>query len=259
MFEISQLWVRIAGAAVFGILLLFFVNPLLLGIRNEGVYAGIVISVLGILYFSLNHLFGAKLDIAWKNDGFPRFLLCIAVGTVALAAALAIIFSICMGVAIADKPKEEQPVVILGCKVRGEQPSLMLKKRLDAALGYLNEHPDVQVIVCGGQGPDEKITEAACMADYLEKHGISRSRIREDRTSTSTYENLRNAKDILDEENWGHKIILVTDGYHQFRAGQVAKGLHLETDKVSAPTSWYLVPTYWLREWMGICHMFLFG
>ena len=135
----------------------------------------------------------------------------------------------------------------------------MLKRRLDAALPYLTEHPDVPVIVCGGQGTDESMTEAACMANYLEQHGVDADRICQDGNSTSTYENLSNARHILEEHDWGYDIILVTDGFHQFRAGSIAKRLRLSSDKISAKTSWYLVPTYWLREWMGICYMYILG
>ncbi len=251
-------WARIAGSVVFGILLLFFVNPLLLGIRNAGVFTGIVLCLLGLFYFGGNSLAAPLMEKIWLTD-FGRFALCLVFGLLGVFVLAGIVFSICMGAAMADKPKEEQPVVILGCKVRGDRPSLMLKKRLDAAIPYLKEHPELPVIVCGGQGADESMTEAACMADYLRKNGIDADRIFEDAASTSTYENLSNARHILEENDWGYDIILVTDGYHQFRAGEIAKGLRLSTDKISAPTSWYLIPVYWLREWLGIAHMYIFG
>ena len=257
MFTIP-VWARIAGSVVFGILLLFFVNPLLLGIRNAGVFTGIVLCLLGLFYFGGNSVASRLMTAAWQTN-LGHFAMCLVFGVLGLFVLLGIVFSICMGTAMADRPKEEQPVVILGCKVRGDHPSLMLKKRLDAALPYLKEHPDLPVIVCGGQGPDESMTEAACMAEYLEKQGIEADRIYQDGTSTSTYENLSNARHILEEHEWGYDIILVTDGYHQFRAGNIAKGLRLSTDKISAPTSWYLVPVYWVREWLGICHMYIFG
>ena len=212
---------------------------------------------------AMNWLFGLWVDRVREDR--PKAKLAIALmvvfnlGLLGVFVLAGIVFSICMGAAMADKPKEEQPVVILGCKVRGDRPSLMLKKRLDAAIPYLKEHPELPVIVCGGQGADESMTEAACMADYLRKNGIDADRIFEDAASTSTYENLSNARHILEENDWGYDIILVTDGYHQFRAGEIAKGLRLSTDKISAPTSWYLIPVYWLREWLGIAHMYIFG
>lgn len=258
MFEIPQLWLRILGIVIFAIALAFFVNPMLLGIRNAGCYSGTIVSILGIVYFAANPWTARLLKKIWDN-GMGHILLCVVLGVMAVCCLLAIIISGCMIGTILDKPKEENTVVILGCKVRGTKPSLMLQRRLDAALVYLEEHPDVPVIVCGGQGPDESMTEAACMADYLQSHGISEERIFQDNKSTSTQENLSNAKEIIEAHEWSDSIILVTDGYHQFRASLIAKNINFRTDAISAPTSWYLVPAYWVREWLGVCHFFVFG
>ena len=54
-----------------------------------------------------------------------------------------------------------QYIVVLGAQVRGTQPSRAMRDRTDAAAAYLSAHPDVICIVSGGQGPGEKITEAA--------------------------------------------------------------------------------------------------
>ena len=68
-------------------------------------------------------------------------------------------------------------MVILGCQVKPWGPSILLQDRLDEALGYLEDHPDMTVVVSGGQGPDEPSTEAQAMADYLIEHGISEDTI----------------------------------------------------------------------------------
>ena len=51
-------------------------------------------------------------------------------------------------------------VVVLGAGVNGTQPSLSLRTRLDAALDYLEENPDIPVVLTGSQGYGEAITEA---------------------------------------------------------------------------------------------------
>ncbi len=158
-----------------------------------------------------------------------------------------------------DAPKTEKPVVVLGCQVKNSGPSLMLRHRLDATYAYLQEHQNVPVIVCGGQGADEPMSEAQCMYEYLVNKGISSERIYREDTSTSTYENLRNAKGILQQHGMGTDITIVTDGFHQLRADMIAKKLSLKTSHVSADTSWYLVPVYWVREWLGVCYQFVFG
>lgn len=43
-------------------------------------------------------------------------------------------------------------------------PSLSLKTRLDAALAYLEEYPEIPAVLTGGTGYGEEISEAdACM------------------------------------------------------------------------------------------------
>ena len=85
---------------------------------------------------------------------------------------------------------DPQVMVILGCQVKPWGPSILLQDRLDEALGYLEDHPDMTVVVSGGQGPDEPSTEAQAMADYLIEHGISEDTILQENMSHNTSQNL---------------------------------------------------------------------
>ena len=82
-------------------------------------------------------------------------------------------------------------MVILGCQVKPWGQSILLQDRLDKALDYLEEHPDVQVVVSGGQGPDEPTTEAQAMYDYLTEHGVEPERIWQEDQSHNTWQNVR--------------------------------------------------------------------
>ena len=76
--------------------------------------------------------------------------------------------------------------------------------------------------------------------------------------SSSTYENLEFSKSIIEENNLCSDIVIVTDGYHQLRAEMIAKNLGYENiSNISAPTSPWLVPTYWVREWFGVAYQFI--
>ena len=115
-------------------------------------------------------------------------------------------------------------VIVLGAGVNGTVPSLSLRVRLDAALDYLNEHPDMPVIVSGGQGGGEAISEAECMARYLIAHGIEESRIiREDR-STSTRENFAFSIELMVQNGIdpADAFVFVTSDYHICRAARMA-------------------------------------
>ena len=50
---------------------------------------------------------------------------------------------------------DPQIMIILGCQVKPWGPSILLQDRLNEALDYLEEHPDMVVVVSGGQGKDE--------------------------------------------------------------------------------------------------------
>ena len=79
---------------------------------------------------------------------------------------------------LAEKTDEPvSAVIVLGAGVNGETPSLTLRTRIDAAAAYLEEHPDVPVVLSGGQGPGEAITEAECMRRALVRRGVDESRL----------------------------------------------------------------------------------
>src|SRR5690625_308463 len=80
--------------------------------------------------------------------------------------------------------------IILGAKVIGETPSLSLQYRVDSALQYAIEYPHVKLILSGGQGPGEDITEAEAMKRFLLENGIEEKRLLLESESTSTYENI---------------------------------------------------------------------
>ena len=51
-----------------------------------------------------------------------------------------------------DELTEPDYLIVLGAGVNGTVPSLSMRNRLDAALVVLNEYPDCDAIVSGGQG-----------------------------------------------------------------------------------------------------------
>ena len=150
-----------------------------------------------------------------------------------------------------------ETLIVLGCKVYGEHASRSLRERLDAALIYLEENPNSQCIVSGGMGEGEKISEAECMYRYLTKKGINSSRIIKEDKSTSTRENLRFSKKIMEEKGLGNNIAIATSEYHQYRASQIAKSLGFSVGAVSGHTAWWLFPTFYMRELYGILYQAL--
>lgn len=108
---------------------------------------------------------------------------------------------------------DEDAVIVLGAGIHGERVSLPLARRLDIAIAYHKRNPDAVIVVTGGQGRQELITEALAMERYLVERGVPQDRILQEDKSTSTLENLAFAKAILDEyfgrttpENCPHRL-----------------------------------------------------
>ncbi len=189
---------------------------------------------------------------------------------IALLAALGVIMAVCVVYAVVlsikmysqqkNEPDEPELLIVLGCKVKGTYPTKMLRRRGDAAVEAMKAHPDVMCVVSGGQGRNEKISEAEAMRRYLTDHGIAGSRIIMEDKSTSTAENIKFSFDITDELGLGRDITIVTDGYHQYRASLIAKknGAKRVT-AYSADTEFRFIPTYWVREWFGLTHFYILG
>ena len=138
-------------------------------------------------------------------------------------------------------------VLILGAQWKENGTSYVLQKRLDKALEYLKENPDTYVVVSGGQGANEPISEAAGMKRYLMERGIPEERIRTEDQSTSTEENLTYSAALFDKEQ--DRIALVTSNFHMYRAFRIAqKQGYSHVEGLSAGSYPGMIPNNLLRE-----------
>ena len=179
----------------------------------------------------------------------------------ALAVAALLAFGILQYSAAKKQPEDDRPLtmIILGCRVNGSEPSLMLRYRINAAKSYLEEHPEVKAVCSGGQGSDERISEARCIYEKLVEAGISPERLFLEDRSSSTKENIAFSKELIEREGLAQDVILVTNDFHCCRALQLAEKAGLTAYSWPAKTAPYLLPTYFLRECCGILHMWVFG
>lgn len=240
---------------VIGVLgLIWFLTPFAVGrIMNLGNGTGAVIMALIIAYGA----FMPKINQAIKKLYAQKIGKVILTGILVVVAAVILLAGVetaFMIKAATAKPSENATVVVLGCRAYGSRPSIMLASRLDAAYEYLTEHPDVICIVSGGQGPDESMPEAECMYLYLTEKGIAPERIYQENRSTSTRENLLFSQEIIEAEGLNPEIAIVTNEYHEYRAGMVADALEMEHSAVPARTPLWLFPTYYIRELYGILY-----
>lgn len=158
-----------------------------------------------------------------------------------------------------DAQSPPQTVVVLGAQIHGNQPSIMLARRLDAALAYMNAHPEASAVVSGGRGDDEALSESAVMKLYLTERGIAPARVFEEAASVNTGENLAFSARVIAENSLSTNVVICTDGFHQLRAALFAKRGGLSPSAISSSTPWGLVPMYYVREWVGLAKAVFLG
>jgi uncharacterized SAM-binding protein YcdF (DUF218 family) len=128
---------------------------------------------------------------------------------------------------IKARPVKSDGILILGCRVYGTIPSPMLKARLDEGLRLYKEGYGKYIIVSGGQGSGEAITEAEAMKNYLVSRGISPESIILEDKSVSTFENLEYSKGKMKEYNI-KAVIIVSNKYHLKRASLMASRANIK-------------------------------
>lgn len=159
---------------------------------------------------------------------------------------------------------DPQVMVILGCQVKPWGPSVLLQDRLDKALDYLEDHPDLTIVVSGGQGPDEPVSEARCMYDYLTEHGVDGAQILLEDQSHNTVENLRYTVDLLAEAGYDTTadMVVVSNGFHLTRVRMLWSrvcGGDYNLSTLAAPSSH--VPSrlkMYIREPLALVKSFVF-
>ncbi len=166
-----------------------------------------------------------------------------------------IVFVILEGCVISgmtSKPEENcDYVIVLGAQVRGTRITKSLARRLDAALEYYQNNPDATIIVSGGQGRGEDISEAAAMAGYLTEKGVPADKIILEDKSTNTNENLEFSIELIGNKD--ARVAIVTNNFHIFRAVGIAKAKGLSNVcGVPAASDEILFINYCVREAVGI-------
>ncbi|WBW94859.1 YdcF family protein [Oceanirhabdus sp. W0125-5] len=148
-------------------------------------------------------------------------------------------------------------MIVLGCGLEEDgEPSKMMKNRLNAAIAYLSESEIKTIIVSGGQGADEKFTEASVMKKYLVDKGINSEIIIEENKSTSTFENLEFSKGILEKIQMNnsekYNIVIATSDFHMFRTKLIAKKLGFNVEGVDSSVKLIEIPYRHVREYFAI-------
>lgn len=154
-------------------------------------------------------------------------------------------------------------VVVLGAGVNGTQPSLSLRTRLDAALDYLEENPDIPVVLTGSQGYGEAITEAQCMYNYLTERGVAPERLILEEDAVNTAQNFSFSRPLLEEAGIDpaeDPVAVVTNDFHIYRARLLAaRQDYGRVFGIPARLPWlHLEINYYIREAFALVKTLIF-
>lgn len=204
-----------------------------------------------------------KVEVAsYKGRRYPSWLKAV----LGLILAGVLVFAVLLG-QVRSGARDEiygEPgvMLILGCQVHPWGPSVLLQDRLDRALDYLEEHPDMTVVVSGAQGSDEPSTEARAMADYLIEQGISEQNILLEERSHNTLQNFQYSMELLLEQGYDPEdgILVVSNGFHLTRARMLAGRTGFEQVSTLAAPSSHLPSRLkmYVREPLALVKSFIF-
>lgn len=177
---------------------------------------------------------------------------------IASAAAIAVSSLFVLGNADTVTHKEDVAIV-LGAGIKGDKPTESLQNRLDRAVVYHRRNPQALLVVSGGQGPQESVTEAYAMEQYLLAQGVPAANILKEEYATSTEENFRFSKALLDDAfDDSYTVAFITTDYHISRASAYALRCGFsEVTHAHSATPWYMILPNGLRECLALCKLWV--
>jgi len=146
--------------------------------------------------------------------------------------------------------------LILGAHVSSEGPSPTLYSRLVAGAQYALANPDAVLIVSGGRGLDEPVSEAEAMREFLIRRGVDARRIVTEDKSHNTFENLVNTREMLSPDDNPYPITIITSEFHVCRTAMLAARAGFKPYFLPAPTPPGILPSYYSREFFGLIKSF---
>lgn len=148
-------------------------------------------------------------------------------------------------------------VIIFGAKIKDDGTlTPIVKARVDKAIEFAKKQKEksnksIIFVPSGGQGSDEVMAEAEAMKNYLVQNGISENNIIIENKSTSTRQNIKFSKELIDLKQRDGNIIFSTTNYHVFRSGVIANDEGIDCEGIGSTTKWYFYTNALIREFIA--------
>lgn len=243
-------WIAVAGLLLYDAVVV---------VKKEGLHfknllaGGVGLGMLG---------FAATLLILFSNVELSRLEIALLLFVDALMAYLVFTFVALLLYSLLYSllPKRRRCDYIIvhgGGLLGGERVSPLLAGRLEKAREvWLRGGCRATLVLSGGQGGDEKISEALAMQSYLVQRRFPLGNVILEDRSTTTLENLRNSKAMMDARGMPYSCIFVTSNYHVFRTALYARKLGLKAEGIGCKTALYYWPGAFIREYVAVMMQF---
>ena len=210
-----------------------------------------------------------------RSDMIPLWIP-VSIGTAFAACTLVFVITELLigGSALTSKAQAADYVIVLGAKVQGTELSNSLKARLDRAIQYAEEYPNTVLVLSGGKGEGEEISEARVMYDYLLYNGVPAEKLLIEDQSSNTVENITFSRKVIERQEYykaqaarAHlmeqyrarseddmiRIGVLTSNYHVFRAKAIAKKQEIWNPVgITASGDPVLSVHMWIREGFAV-------
>jgi len=146
-----------------------------------------------------------------------------------------------------DDTREADAAIVLGAAMWAGAPSPVLRARLDHALALYRAQTVTYIIVTGGIGYGDNMSEAEGSANYLIEQGVDPANILRETQGRSTYQSLVGAATVASPKGI-QRVLLVSDPFHMLRSLKMAHDIGFEA--YASPTKTSPISTRPLEEWV---------
>ncbi len=126
-----------------------------------------------------------------------------------------------------DTAAPADAIVVMGAAQYNGRPSPVFKARLDHAAALFRRRFAPRILVAGGVGSRDSLSEAEVGRRYLLEARTDTAAVVAIGTGRSTETALRAAADWI-HAHGGHRVLFVSDGFHMLRLALIARRLDLQ-------------------------------
>ena len=230
------------------VVIMFLYNSFML-IRREGLRVGNLLS-LATFFLLVGYIVYWPRVATYTHDS-------ILLNTLYVYVSLVVLYFLCIAMSylvssilnfINILPRKIDYVVVLGAGLIGERVTPLLASRIRKGIKVYKDNPGSKLIMSGGQGLDEVVSEAFAMKNYALEQGVGEKDIILEDKSTSTEENIIFSKKFISADK---RFAVVTNYYHVYRALVQARTLGFRCIGYGSPTKFYFSLNAFIREFIG--------